>query len=559
MPTMSSRIQPRAFATGPRRDPAVSDENVVPYDYGATFEIAGTPGSIRQDVINISPDAVFVAVAIGYGFEEDRARALSMRVQNRVTDPGRAHRRTAPLPGNLVLPAGAALPAGATFGTPALMRPGDLTLGEIPAAALISGFRVNPRLESLVFAGVGAGNGADNGSVVATDRQLAEEEVSVELMEEEGDGRRATLFQQLRAPTEISFLFSMLDSSSGREFQDEPTHNLASLGTSRGERPFRWLAQPLTFLPRSTLRLQIIERSEGIRGTLFIVVYGYKVLGSAQCAEPIARQLAAEITTRREPEGRPSDRIIPFDYVTTFTLAGRPGNSVEAEATVNTEGGFVATSIGYGLLVEEQGVRIAWENARQIRDLPAVLQPLPGAQPQPVANADVSRVAQLRDVWNDAVALARRGNPPAVMPPEPVLDLAALPLRFFPPHALAEGIRIRPEFVRVAFQNNGRLADAVPVSWLDRLFERLNRPEDVSFRYTIYDGGRGRELQNQSLHNISGLGTATGERPFKKLARPLVFLPRSTIRVRVEERFGRGTLFIVFQGYKALSAPGGRG
>ena len=101
-------------------------------------------------------------------------------------------------------------------------------------------------------------------------------------------------------------------------------------------------------------------------------------------------------------------------------------------------------------------------------------------------------------------------------------------------------------------------ADAVPVSWLDRLFERLNRPEDVSFRYTIYDGGRGRELQNQSLHNISGLGTATGERPFKKFARPLVFLPRSTIRVRVEERFGRGTLFIVFHGYKALSAPGGR-
>ena len=542
MPVISSRMQPRAFATGPRRGSAVSDENVVPYDYGATFEITGTPGSIRQDVINISPDAVFVAVAIGYGFEEDRARPLSTRVQDRVTNPVRALRRSALPPPSLVLP------AGATFGAPALMRPGDLTLGEIPPAALINGFRVNPKLESLVFAGLGAVNGADDGSVVATDRQLSDEEVSVELMEEEADGRRATLFQQLRAPTEISFLFSMLDSSSGREFQDEPTHNLASLGTSRGERPFRWLAQPLTFLPRSTLRLQIIERSEEIRGTLFIVVYGYKVLGSAQCAEPLARQLAAEITTRREPEGRPSDRIIPFDYVTTFTLAGRPGNAVEAEATVNTEGGFVATSIGYGLLVEEQGVRIAWENARQIRDLPGV----------PVGNTDVSNVAQLRDGWVDALAQARRGNPPTVMPPEPVLDLAALPLRFFPPNALAEGIRIRPEFVRVAFQNNGRLADAVPVSWLDRLFERLNRPEDVSFSYTIYDGGRGRELQNQSLHNISGLGTATGERPFKKFARPLVFLPRSTIRVRVEERFGRGTLFIVFHGYKALSAPGGR-
>jgi hypothetical protein len=38
------------------------------------------------------------------------------------------------------------------------------------------------------------------------------------------------------------------------------------------------------------------------------------------------------------------------------------------------------------------------------------------------------------------------------------------------------------------------------------------------------------------------------------------FLPRSTIRVQVEERFGRGTLFIAFQGYKLLDAgpQGGR-
>jgi hypothetical protein len=84
------------------------------------------------------------------------------------------------------------------------------------------------------------------------------------------------------------------------------------------------------------------------------------------------------------------------------------------------------------------------------------------------------------------------------------------------------------------------------------VFERLNRSEDVSFRYTITDGGAGRELQNQAINNIAGLGIADGDRPFKKLARPLVFQPRSTIRVTVEERFGRGTLFLVFQGYKLL-------
>jgi hypothetical protein len=76
----------------------------------------------------------------------------------------------------------------------------------------------------------------------------------------------------------------------------------------------------------------------------------------------------------------------------------------------------------------------------------------------------------------------------------------------------------------------------------------------VSFRYSIFDSGRGRDLQNQPLHNIAGLGSADGERPFKRLARSIIFQPRSTIRIRVEERFGRGTLFIVLQGYKVLAA-----
>ena len=50
---------------------------VIPYDYGAVFPISGRPGNVVQSVINTAPDSVFVAVAIGYGFEEDRGRALS--------------------------------------------------------------------------------------------------------------------------------------------------------------------------------------------------------------------------------------------------------------------------------------------------------------------------------------------------------------------------------------------------------------------------------------------------------------------------------------------------
>lgn len=134
-------------------------------------------------------------------------------------------------------------------------------------------------------------------------------------------------------------------------------------------------------------------------------------------------------------------------------------------------------------------------------------------------------------------------------------NLAEVPLRLLPTSALRDGLRLAPDLLRVALQPNGTLANALPLHWLDDLFERLNRPEALSFRYSIFDSGRGRELQNQLLHNVAGLGIATGERPFKRLARPLAFLPRSTIRVRVEERFGRGTLFIVFQGYKLLGVP----
>ena len=479
----------RSHARGPRAPASAAADNVVPYDYGATFAIAGTPGAIRQDVINVSPDGIFVAVAIGYGFEEERGRNLELMLLSR---------------------AFAAESAVGVTGLPTEVRPADLTLGEIPPSALVEGVRVNPQFNSFVFADSGSG---ENATATVRDRELLDQPLPA-LFATQGDARRGTLFQRLRAPAEISFLFSLLDSASGRELQDEPTHNLASLGKSNGERPFRWLARPVTFMPRSTVRLQIVERSEGVRGTLHIVLYGYKVLGATRCAEPIARAIAGQISATTNERTRPSDRVIPFDYVTTFALAGRPGNQIEAEATVNVEGGFVSTSIGYGLLVEEQRVEI---------DLTEAAAALPPASP----------------------------NAPRTV------NLAALPLRALSAGALADGFRIRPELVRVAFKDNGQLADQLPVAWLERLFERLNRVEDVSFRYSVYDGGRGRELQNQPLHNIAGLGIANGERPFKKFARPLAFLPRSTIRVRVEEQFGRGTLFIVFHGYKLLNAPGG--
>lgn len=416
---------------------------VMPFDHAATFELKGIPGNIVQDVINISTDGTFVAVGISYGFEENRSR-----------------------------------PAGPEPEITADFDPANIPLREIPIAALIEGFRFNPRFERLIFKDVPSN---ERGGISALrDRTFAQESIP--------GVHRKNIIERLKPAEEISFLFSILDSATGRELQDEPIHNLASLGSSDGTRPFRMLAKPLTFQPRSTIRLQIVERSESVRGTLFIVLYGYKTLGMGTLPRSVA--LPAIDTSAS------NGRVIPFDYVATFPLTGSPGNQIETEIPINVEGGFVTTSIGYGLAVESLDVTL--------RDLPT-----------------------------------------------PPISLADLTLSKFPTSALQDGIRIRPDFLRVAM-SGATLASIPQASTVDRIFERLNRSEAVSFRYSIFDSGTGRELQNQPINNIAGLGIANGERPFKALARPMLFLPRSTIRVTVEEHFGRGNLFIVFQGYKSL-------
>ena len=455
---MISAQQARASIRGVTRlDGRGPSGLVMPFDQAAKFELKGIPGNIVQDVINISSDASFVAVAIGYGFEEDRGRPVVLAPPPPPTPPI----PTFPPPGTFLLE--------------------DVRLSQVPVGALIEGFRLNPNFERLILepAQINGGRRA-----VLRERVLSKTPIP--------DTFGGNIIEQLKPPDEISFLFSIVDSGTGRELQDEPIHNLASLGKSNGERPFRILAKPLTFQPQSSVRLQIVERTESLKGTLFIVLYGYKTL--AGCGEPASGSLI----------GNPaSSRVMPFDYVTTVELTGTPGNLIEDEVPLNGEGGFVATSIGYGLAVDTLDVAIS--------------------------------------------------GLPAVDPP-PTVDLAALEFGQFPTSALQCGIRIRPNFLRIAFDQFNKLT-SVPFDSVKRVFEQLNRPDDVSFRYSIFDTGTGRELQNQPINNIAGLGIANGDRPFKRLARPLLFQPRSNIRVTVEERSGKGTLFIVFQGYKLLSGP----
>lgn len=91
----------------------------------------------------------------------------------------------------------------------------------------------------------------------------------------------------------------------------------------------------------------------------------------------------------------------------------------------------------------------------------------------------------------------------------------------------------------------------------DKGSEGLSFRRTIDFKYSIVDSGSGRELQNRPIHNIAGLGEATGRRPFRFLAKPMLFMPRSTIRIEVEEITNDGTttdaeLFIVLHGYKIL-------
>jgi len=439
--------------------------SAIPYDAAASFELLGTPGRVHAGVINIDVDGTFVATAIGYGLQEDCRRELVLE------EP---------------IKAGGATTAGETF------RLGDIRLGDLAPDVLVDGFRVKP-------------------DPVFVDADISRPRVTLDRVIAQSERNR--VLERVIPRNEVSFFFSIVDSNSGRELQDEPVHNLASLGKTNGERPFRVLPKPLSFAPRSTIRLQVIENSEDVRGTLFIVLYGYKILAASHCPEPVVRALQGAPGCPTDIIGLPTDLITPFDYVANLQIANRPGRLVTQDVNVNVEGGFVATSLGYALQAESASFRLS------------------------------AAIARLDKAAHDRI-VNTAGE----------INLANLPLSLFGAQAVEDGLRLRPGLLRVALQDGGNLSANVTPELLDKVFESLNRADDVSFRFSLFDGGTGREFQNGLIHNIAGLGIADGDRPFKRFSRPMIFFPRSTIRVVVQEHFGRGRLYLVFQGYK-ISAP----
>src|SRR6266446_940553 len=110
MPAQHARGRGSFRRTFPGNDARESSSGfVLPFDHAASFEVKGIPGNIVQDVINISTDGAFVAVSIGYGFEENRGR-----------------------PAKLLQPS-----------SRKSISPGGIRLDQIPTVALIEGFRLN--------------------------------------------------------------------------------------------------------------------------------------------------------------------------------------------------------------------------------------------------------------------------------------------------------------------------------------------------------------------------------------------------------------------------------
>jgi hypothetical protein len=204
----------------------------------------------------------------------------------------------------------------------------------------------------------------------------------------------------------------------------------------------------------------------------------------------------------------PSTKEIPYDYVATFKLNGEFGKRVQDVINISVEGAFVAVAIGYSFI-------------------PALT------------------------IKNDNV----------LVPPSQGPIVTVSPLNSYPLLSLIE------PFVCPSDNSNDPCPSIVPDS-KTRKGQRLQLIKMISecflvklcgiqFKYSIVDSGSGRELQNQPIHNIAGLGESNGDRPFRPLAKPMIFMPRSTIRIEIEEistgpLYEGAQLYFVLHGYKIL-------
>lgn len=243
--------------TAYQRELSVAQESggrTIPYEYAFRYSLTGVPGTTLSSTVTVSIESAYVAVSIGYGVVPD-----SVPVRFGVPDDLIDGFEGAPTFDQISL--GDLVNSLAKSNNEDGSRAGK-RLGPQTAENLVNGFRLNPRFAQRILLGQGS---------VPLDKQVL-----------------GNIFESVSAPADqVQFLYSLRDEGTGREFQSEPILNIAGLGIANGGRPFRYFAQPITFAPRSTIRMEIKEVS-GFTGALHVALHGYKVLGGA--GTPTARR-----------------------------------------------------------------------------------------------------------------------------------------------------------------------------------------------------------------------------------------------------------------------------
>jgi hypothetical protein len=264
----------------PAQAPA-TQRRTIPFDYQFYVPVFDPKDEekdfvdqIISSTLTISVEAPFVAVSIGYGFVP-RVQKFSFGPKvNLPSAPGdfslaaiisslseKLGEGTFAAPGGGIGFARVAAPVGPSS-----------TVGPQTAAALLQGISINPDLSQHFL------------QVLQDGDTLKPDELSV-------------LFQTLEPPPErVQFLYALYDNGTGRAFQSEPLLNIAGLGISDGDRPFRQFATPILLSARSTIQLDVIPKTD-FHGELYVALHGYKVLGGE--GTPTGHQLSGGARQRR--------------------------------------------------------------------------------------------------------------------------------------------------------------------------------------------------------------------------------------------------------------------
>lgn len=250
--------------------------------------------------------------------------------------------------------------------------------------------------------------------------------------------------------------------------------------------------------------------------------------------------MSLEATSRRRAGRRPPSgaqpsaprRVVPFDYAFRYVLKGEPENVQNQTVTVSIEAAFNAVSIGYGVVSTVQPIVFP----REPKPPPAgpILRALGGGFLQtPVGTIFAAASDTFGEPFNPATG--QIGPRTA--------------------EALSIGFRLNPEFAEsILLGNADRLLTARPDAPIFQVV--APPPEQITFKYALFDQASGREFQSEPILNIAGLGGSDGGRPFRYFAQPIEFAPRSVIRMEITELSTfRGELHVSLQGYKVLGAP----